>query len=297
MNFISKIKAIYLKFYFKFKKKLIFKDKYGLSYYLYKNTRPSDTFKKGVRTDDSTVLYIIDKILSSATLNDKNFIQCIDVGAYIGVVTLMMSKTLQRIQKKWLVHTFEPFKETFLKLEENINLDPCKNNIKLNNIAVLDASGTKTFKTYEHSPGENHLDIETLHKYEDYIIKKNIHVTTLRDYININEIKHITICKIDTEGTDYLVIKGLQEYLESKFVDYIIFEYHAPSHEKIKDILYSKGYSIYYMVRNEEILVDSLEKYPKNSKSLLNLIAVSSEKKNIFLKNFVMEFKSENTSH
>ena len=105
-------------------------------------------FKRGVRTDDLTVLYIIDKILSSPTLSDKNFTQCIDVGAYIGVVTLMMSKKLQTTNKEWKVHTFEPFKETFLKLEENINLDPHKNNIKLNNLAVLDTPGSKSFKTY-----------------------------------------------------------------------------------------------------------------------------------------------------
>ena len=168
-------------------------------------------------------------------------------------------------------------------------MDPYKDNIKLNNLGVLDTSGIKTFKSYEHSPGENHLDDNNLDKYEDYIINKNIKVTSLGDYIKINEIKHITICKIDTEGTDYLVIKGLHEYLKNKLIDYIIFEYHAPSHEKIKNILSTSGYSIYLMVRNEEILVDSFNNYPKKSKSLLNLIAVSSEKKDIFLKNFRME--------
>ena len=84
-------------------------------------------------------------------------------------------------------------------------------------------------------------------------------------------------------------MKGLYEYLESKLIDYIIFEYHAPSHEKIKNILSLSGYSIYYMVRNEKILVNSLENYPNSSKSLLNLIAVSPEKKKIFSKNFGME--------
>lgn len=286
MYILNKIRSIYFKIYFKFKNKLLFKDKYGLSYYLYKNTRPLNTIIRGVRTDDLTVLHTIDKILSSSSLNDKKFTHCIDVGAYIGVVTLMMSMTLQRIKKNWNVHSFEPIKETFLKLEENINLNPCKDNIRLNNLGVLDTPGIKTFKSYNHSPGENHLDDNNLDKYEDYIFNKNIKVTSLGDYIKINEIKHITICKIDTEGTDYFVIKGLHEQLKNKLIDYIIFEYHAPFYENIKNILSSTGYSIYLMVRNEEILVDSFNSYPKNSKSLLNLIAVSSEKKNIFLENF-----------
>jgi hypothetical protein len=40
------------------------------------------------------------------------------------------------------------------------------------------------------------------------------------------------------------------------------------------------------MVRNENILVNSLANYPKNCKSLLNLIAVSPDKKNDFTKKF-----------
>jgi FkbM family methyltransferase len=289
MYLAHKLKGIYLKFYFYFKSKLLFKDKYGLSYYLYKNTRPLDTFIKGVRTDDTTVLYTIDKILSSSILANNNFIQCIDVGGYIGVTTLMMSKTLQRVKKKWKIHTFEPFKDSFVKLQENVNLDPYRKNITLNNCAVSDIEGITSFKTYENFPGENHIDTDELHKYDDFIIHKNIKVITLRDYINKNQIKHINICKIDTEGVDYLVIKGLYEYLDNKFIDYIIYEYHYESNEKIKNILSAKGYSIYYMVRNENTLVSLLENYPENSKSLLNLIAVSPAIKNIFLKNFSIE--------
>ena len=43
------------------------------------------------------------------------------------------------------------------------------------------------------------------------------------------------------------------------------------------------------MVRNEDKLVDSIENYPKNCKSLLNCIAVSNIKKNEFLNKFRME--------
>ena len=52
------------------------------------------------------------------------------------------------------------------------------------------------------------------------------------------------------------------------------------------NILSTNGYTIYFMVRNENIIVNSLENYPKNSKSLLNLIAVSPEEKTNFKKEF-----------
>ena len=128
--------------------------------------------------------------------------------------------------------------------------------------------------------------VNILKKLSDF---NNVKVITLRDYIDENSIKNISICKVDTEGSDYFVIKGLYEYIEKKIVDYFIFEYQFITYEKIKNILSQNGYRIYHMVRNENILIDSLEKYPKNCKSLLNCIAVSSEHNSNFIKKFNLE--------
>ena len=117
---INKLKGIYLDIYFKFNKKILFKDKYGLSYYLYKNTRPKDTFNVGVRTDDTTVLYVIDKILSLPNTTNHDTIHCIDVGSFIG--NYINDVRHYKKIKKWKVHSFEPFQETFERLQKNVNL-------------------------------------------------------------------------------------------------------------------------------------------------------------------------------
>tara|TARA_Y100000768_G_scaffold388577_1_gene385314 strand:+ start:981 stop:1862 length:882 start_codon:yes stop_codon:yes gene_type:complete len=283
---INKLKGIYLDIYFKFNKKILFKDKYGLSYYLYKNTRPKDTFNVGVRTDDTTVLYVIDKILSLPNSTNHDTIHCIDVGSFIGVITLMMSKTLEKNKKKWKVHSFEPFQQTFERLRKNVDLYDFKNNIILNNVAVSDTPGIKTIKSYPNAPGQNHIEINTLQN-EDTNYQNSVKVITLRSYMHENDIDHVDICKIDTEGSDKLVIRGLYEYLESKSIKYFIFEYeNKTSYEKIKNILSNNNYTIYFMVRNKNIILDSLENYPKNSKSLLNVIAVSPEENANFKKEF-----------
>ena len=287
---INKLRGIYLDIYFNFNNKILFKDKYGLSYYLYKNTRPKDTFNIGVRTDDTTVLYAIEKILSSSNTTNSDSIHCFDVGSFIGVITLMMSKTLQKNKKEWKIHSFEPFQESFLRLQKNINLDAFNNNIILNNLAVSDTSGKKTLKAYPGTPGQNHIDVSTLQN-NDNIYHENVKVITLRDYMYENNIKHINICKIDTEGSDELVIKGLYEYLENRAINYFIFEYdNNLSYERIKHILSANDYTIYYMVRNENVIINSLEDYPINSKSLLNLIAVSSNEKVNFKKEFNLSY-------
>lgn len=282
----SKLRGIYLKFYFFFKKKILYKDCYGLAYYLYQNTRPNNTFNIGVRSDDTTVLFIVDKILTSPKLTDSNFVNCIDVGGYIGVVTLMMSKALQNYKKKWKIHTFEPFQESFSRLQENINLDNFKNNISLNKLAISDTPGIANLRIFKNTPGENHLEINNLSSRSEIFNEETVKVITLRDYIHENNINHISICKVDTEGEDYKVIKGLKEYLGKKIIDFFIIEYQSINFSKIQDMLYNHGYSIYFMVRNKNILVSSLKNYPKNCRSLLNFVAVSKEKEVEFVKKF-----------
>ena len=286
MLIINKLRNIFLKLYFYFNDKILFKDKFGLSYYLYKNSRPNNSFSIGVRTDDTTVLHTIDKILSSSNLTNNNFIHCIDVGGYIGVITLMMSKSLQKVKKKFKIHTFEPFKESFLRLKENVDLNHLSSNAIINNLAVSDKSGTSALWAYSDTPSDNHLDFNSSQNNKDGFSKKSVKVISLRDYIYENNINQITICKVDAEGADYLVVKGICEYLNSRLVDFFILEYQDTTYEKIKHILSASGYTVYYMVRNENILVNSFENYPKNCKSLLNFIAVSPEKKIDFIKKF-----------
>ena len=69
----------------------------------------------------------------------------------------MMSKSLQNSKKNWKIHSFEPFKDTFLKLQQNINLDSFKHNIVLNNLAVSNTNEMMNLQSYPNAPGQNHL--------------------------------------------------------------------------------------------------------------------------------------------
>ena len=216
MSLKSKLRGVYLKIYFYFKKKILFKDKYGLSYYLYKNTRPNSTFNLGVRSDDITVLYVIEKILSNSNSIENEVTHCIDVGGYIGVITLMMSNALKKSNKNWKIHTFEPFIESFERLQENVNLDPYKKNIMLNTVAVSEEEGISALATYRDSPGLNHLEINKSENLKNCNSQKNTKVITLSNYIIKKNINNIKICKIDTEGSDYSVLKGLKGFIKKK---------------------------------------------------------------------------------
>ena len=269
-----KIKRVILAIYFYFRKRILFEDKFGLSYYLYKNTRPQDTFQRRVRTDDTTVLTVVNSILTHISKDgSKKNLHCIDVGAYIGVVSLMMLKAMQGSVSQWRVHSFEPSRETFIRLTENIELNHYSKNIELNNIGVSDNMGTYTLSVDSDKPGQNHLvsHVSSSCKQID-----KVKIITLYQYLMKKEIDHVAVCKIDAEGVDHLVLKGLGSYLEECKVDYFILEYEsAESQEKLKKLLDQYNYSIYYMVRNMDCLVTRVDLYPNSAQSLINILAVS----------------------
>jgi hypothetical protein len=68
--------------------KVLFKDKFGLKYYLWPDTRIDQACELGARTDDIGAIYQINKIMDR--ISDKSEMTCIDVGAFIGVISIAM---------------------------------------------------------------------------------------------------------------------------------------------------------------------------------------------------------------
>jgi FkbM family methyltransferase len=268
---VSKAIDIYILLYLLINKRILFNDKYGLSYYLYSNTRPLDTFRKGVRTDDTTVLTVISKLIKF-NLHQKN-INCIDVGAFIGVVTLMMASKLKNSTNNWTIHSFEPFKKTFVRLKDNIDIEYKDNNIELNNVGLSNKSGRQKMHSISDAPGSNKLILNSSDNLNDI---DEVEITTLDEYLNQKSINNILLCKIDAEGVDHLVMKGMKSYIENQKVDYFILEYEDKlSQDKISEILKKYNYKIYFMVRNKNYLIEKIADYPKNEQSLINILAVS----------------------
>ena len=269
---VNKLKDIYVYLYLIINKRILFTDKYGLSYYLYKNTRPIDAFRNGVRTDDTTVLVTASKLIE-CNLHLKN-VNCIDVGAFIGVVTLMMANALNKSNNNWKIHSFEPFKKTFIRLKDNIYITYQNKNIELNNRGLSNKSGIQKMLINKDTPGRNQLISSSSGNQEDI---DEVKIITLDEYLNQRSIEHILLCKIDAEGVDDLVLQGMKSYIERSRVDYFILEYEDElSQQKISKILKMYKYKVYFMVRNKNYLVESIEDYPKNEQSLINILAVSS---------------------
>lgn len=121
------------------------------------------------------------------------------------------------------IYAFEPIEFEYDKLVNKYQNDP---NIILNNFAVGEQTCTRNFyitaKTGNSSFNKIREDSDwlkvrskqygtTVDKYTK--IKKKVKIVSLDDYCNINEINHIDLIKIDTQGYEDKILKGSKKIL------------------------------------------------------------------------------------
>jgi len=274
-SILGKIKIkflyIFIKIYFYiFNSKIMKNDKFGLSYYVWKDTRPIDTFLNKIRTDDTTVIFVIKEIMKSdLNRNKKNIF--FDIGAYIGIITLAFDKFSNEDSE---IHSFEPFKKNFLRLKENINLNKVQN-IYLNNNALGDQKEQVILEDPK-DPGMTKI-IKKNNNILDRNLYHDINSDTLESYVEKNNILNINFIKIDTEGYDYKVLLGSKNLLKNNKIDYLIVEYMHSSDDSndVLRILKTNGYKIFYLLRNEGKLTDDLSKINPGKSNILNILAIS----------------------
>ncbi|KKN60145.1 hypothetical protein LCGC14_0535230 [marine sediment metagenome] len=134
----------------------------------------------------------------------------VDVGSHIGVYTKLASKLAG---PKGIVHSFEPLPSNYNKLLKNVG---GRINVKTYNNAVADFNGEKRF--YESA--KSNLDNSFYEGSEDRNIPHIVQVVTLDSVL-----KHADVIKIDVEGAEHLVLKGMKNILKNEnviiFIEYL----------------------------------------------------------------------------
>ena len=172
------------------------------------------------------------KVLSYFKRNIKGQLKCcIDVGAHHGESVQFFNKAFV-IEK---ILAFEPSPKNFkILLQKNKNI----NNLQIFNLALGETKEVLDFKQHIESQSSTLVKINEKSKYykrknfylnffnKNKIQFNNISVKMdrLDNIMESLKIKHIDILKIDTEGYDFNVIKGLGK--DIKNVKYIYFEHH-----------------------------------------------------------------------
>lgn len=135
----------------------------------------------------------------------------IDIGAHIGYYTLIFA---ERVGEKGSVFAFEPEPSNFYLLTKNVTANNY-HNICLEQTAVSDADGECTLYTFQTSSGANRIYQSTNKKYEKskpVIVK----TTNLDNYFKYHPLKdRINFIKIDVEGAEYKVLKGMENIIKT----------------------------------------------------------------------------------
>ena len=143
----------------------------------------------------------------------------IDIGANIGLYTLLFSR---KVGKEGSVFAFEPSDEAYYRVLQNVRLNN-SSNIELFKMGVADKTGVMDLNITDDD-AYNSLGS---HPMKEIVETKKINVTSINDFIKKKSIDHIDVIKTDTEGADYLVLKGASELLTRENGPIIFCEYNT----------------------------------------------------------------------
>lgn len=152
---------------------------------------------------------------------DKYRIKSIfDVGANQGHYTQLCSK----LGFKGRIYCFEPHPINYKTLKENVKgiTDD------VFNIGFSNSTGSAQIFDHSDSDGSEHASlfkgvIEIIHKGKP--VQHEISLSTIDEFLDERDIKNVGLLKIDTEGSEFNILRGAIDSLKAKRIEIIHFEF------------------------------------------------------------------------
>lgn len=144
----------------------------------------------------------------------------VDVGANVGIHTIVMAK---RVGLTGQVFVFEPNPIIFNRLLENTKLNNFTNIVPLR-YALSDKHSSMILHTFRDGLSRQGMAGFYTNVPENECVDVLVDVATFDSLVETLNIKQVDFIKIDTEGNDFKVLRGMQKSI-IYFKPEIIFEY------------------------------------------------------------------------
>ena len=208
-------------------------------------------------TGDEGEKKVIESLISFLKYGDVVY----DIGANIGVYSAILAKAIGSNGK---IIAFEPEKRSMVRLKENIKLN------KLDNIIVINKALGEEAGTLKLYIGETTGNFSLVNIYDKKTESEIVEIVKGDDFIRQQNLPTANVVKIDVEGYEYSVLKGLEKTLANPDCRTICCEIHIGllpdrvTEEKIIELIksfgfqklntFKRGFSAYHIIaeKNEK---------------------------------------------
>ena len=176
---------------------------------------------------------------------------CVDIGANVGVYTKLFLRELKGTGK---VYSVELVPQTFNTLADELNHWP---NLKMENCAISDIDGEIKYYAGKDSCTNNIIGHDMDFKKSNEIGQiKSMTLDTL-----LKEEEHVRLVKIDVEGAEIQVLKGMSETF--KKTDFIFLECHLDKDwpELAKILIEENDFEVFIMGTEELVSINDPRPY------------------------------------
>jgi FkbM family methyltransferase len=203
---------------------------------------------------------VFEKLIANATV-------FFDVGSSIGYYSLLSAKVNPSIK----VVAFEPATGPYFYLSRNIGINSLGNQIIASRIALSDEQGEVEFNEFQNSPhsrakynlgGAGSLKIN-FDSQQRHTAKVKVTTSTMDNFCSVNNIPYPDVIKLDTEGTEDMVLKGAGQVLANEPIIICETLFNIIEH-KLEAIMKPLGYGFYNFQNNKLIKVDSIVRASDN---------------------------------
>ncbi len=189
----------------------------------------------------------------------KNINVFMDIGANIGYYSLLAAMENKKIQ----IIGFEPAEGPLYFFKKNVATNGFSN-IQIEPIAISHQHGEIDFHEIKNSKyrylkynleGESNAGSKTTGK--NFVVNK-VKTTTFDDFVKENKIKNIDLIKLDTEGTEHLILSAATYSLKEMKPIVICETLYSKIENKLEEIMKPLGYNFYNHTPHGLLKVESI---------------------------------------